>query len=158
MQRERDGLTDSTNCCAVIGQSYTHSPRRQKDRQLDGRTDRWTDGQTVHTHHADFGLLAGAGGADELLQLRPELLVLPQHLVKLLHEVLCLALVRKVLCEEQRISSGPSETLSTSPSSLALSLRLSPNPPHTYWRWSSASPTWKCCWLPTTREENAARY
>lgn len=97
------------------------------------------------THHADLGLLAGAGGADELLQLGAELLVLAQHLVELLHEVLRLALVRKVLCEERHISSGPSEMLFPLPPFLP----PSPNALHTYWRWSSASPTWQCCWLLT---------
>ena len=53
-------------------------------------------------HHTDLGLLAGAGGADESVQLDAQLLVLPQHLVEPLHEVLGLAGVRQVLWNTQR--------------------------------------------------------
>lgn len=48
------------------------------------------------THHADFSLLAGAGGADQRLQLIPYPLVVLQDLSQLLHEVLSFARVWKV--------------------------------------------------------------
>ena len=59
-------------------------------------------------HHTDLGLLAGAGGADECVQLDAQLLVLAQHLVEPLHEVLGLARVREVLWKTQRGASEPS--------------------------------------------------
>lgn len=51
------------------------------------------------SHHTDLRLFAGAGRADEHLQLDSELLVLSQNLVELLHEVLGLSSVWQVLCE-----------------------------------------------------------
>lgn len=55
----------------------------------------------VSSHHTDLSLFAGAGGADEHLQLDSELLVLSEDLVKLLHEVLGLSGVWQVLCRHR---------------------------------------------------------
>lgn len=51
------------------------------------------------SHHTDLSLFAGAGWADEHLQLNSELLVLTQNLVELLHEVLGLSSIWQILCE-----------------------------------------------------------
>lgn len=52
---------------------------------------------SVSSHHTDLSLFAGAGRADEHLQLDSELLVLTKNLVELLHEVLSLSCVWQVL-------------------------------------------------------------
>ena len=52
--------------------------------------------RNVDTHHTDFSLLAGAGGADQGFQLISDALVIVQDLCQLLHEVLSLARVWQV--------------------------------------------------------------
>lgn len=58
----------------------------------------------VSSHHTDLGLFTGAGRTDECLQLDPELLVLPENLVELLHEVLGLSCIWQVLWKHQKQS------------------------------------------------------
>lgn len=48
------------------------------------------------SHHTDFGLLAGAGGADQSFQLIPYPFIILQDLSQLLHKVLSFARVWEV--------------------------------------------------------------
>lgn len=52
--------------------------------------------RNVITHHTDFSLLAGAGGADQGLQLISDPLVVIQDLRQFLHKVLRLARVWQI--------------------------------------------------------------
>lgn len=51
----------------------------------------------MFSHHTDLSLFAGAGGADEHLQLDSELFVFPKNLVEFLHKILSLSCIRQVL-------------------------------------------------------------
>lgn len=57
----------------------------------------------VNTHHTDFSLLAGAGGADQGFQLISDALVIIQDLSQLLYKVLSLARVWQVPCRQRII-------------------------------------------------------
>lgn len=61
----------------------------------------------VNTHHTDFSLLAGAGGADQGFQLISDALVIIQDLSQLLYKVLSLARVWQVPCRQRIIRWFP---------------------------------------------------
>lgn len=67
----------------------------------------------MSSHHTDLSLFTGAGRADEHLQLDPELLVLSENLVELLHEVLGFTSVWKILCKHKEELGLEELTLNT---------------------------------------------
>lgn len=109
------------------------------------------DNCSVSSHHTDLSLLAGAGGADEHLQLNSELLILTKNLVELLHEVLGFSSIWQILCKHkgqlyQDTVTGKALTILKKLQTVRDEKKVCIVP---YWQYSSASQTWLSYWLRT---------